>query len=174
MVRVGRFVVKELREVIPPTVFFFVVFQTVVVARSLMGVSDTIEMHSTARAVIGGLIVGKAVLVANALPLFHWFRSRLVVSVVWRALLYMLLIVLFQVAEAWVHTLRNGGEGPLLDRMLEGFDGKVFAATHILLGVFVLFYAFAVTTVEVIGAARFRQLFFGTGDGGPDSGDDDA
>jgi len=51
-------------------------------------------------ATIGALIVGKAILIANALPVVHWFRQkRLIYNVAWQISLYVSLVLLFQFLE---------------------------------------------------------------------------
>ena len=48
-------------------------------------------------AVISALVVAKSILLANATPMLHWFNQyRLLYNVLWRILLYLLIIQIFQ------------------------------------------------------------------------------
>jgi hypothetical protein len=84
------FLKKEALEMLPPTVFFFVVFEWIVFTRSLMGSSQSnLTLTTTSGAILGGLILGKSILIADALPLFKWFgKKRLILNVLWRIVLY--------------------------------------------------------------------------------------
>lgn len=161
MSKLTAFLKKEFREMVPPTLFFFVVFETVVLARSLMGHEQDISMTTTGAAAVGALVMGKAILVADALPLFRWFRRRLVVNVAWRALLYMLVTLVFQVLEELIPLARREGLGAAVSELGGDIHWPRLWATHILLAVFLLFYSFATAAIEVIGEERFRALFFG-------------
>ena len=53
MGEVRAFLGKEMLEMVPPTILFFVVFEIIVLARSWMGGEQTIGMTTTASAAIG-------------------------------------------------------------------------------------------------------------------------
>ena len=157
------FLKKEFLEMLPPTIFFFVVFQFVVISRSVLGAELDISMVTSAAAVIGALIVGKSILVADALPLFKWFRDhRLIYNVVWRTALYMSIIVIFQMLEELIPLAsKYGGFASASEHLIADVDWLRFWATHIILVVFLAFYSFATALIDVVGNDRFLAVFFG-------------
>ena len=60
---------KEFLEMLPPTIFFFVIFHILFFVRSLFANKYSISVESSIVATIGALIVGKAVLIADKLKL---------------------------------------------------------------------------------------------------------
>lgn len=160
---IGTFVRKELLEMVPPTAFFILVFQVVVLTRSAIGGAEGVSMTTTASALVGALIVGKAVLIADSTPLFHWFRERaLILNVAWRTLLYLCVTLVLQLLEEYLPLVsRYGGMGAALEHLGEEIDWKVFWVTHLAFALFLAFYSFATALIEVVGGDRFRRIFFG-------------
>ena len=70
------FLRKELEEIIPPTVFFAVGFNLILLTTNLILGEYNLHFSSVLLATTGALIIGKAVLVANALPYFRRIRQR--------------------------------------------------------------------------------------------------
>jgi len=59
-----------------------------------------VALSSSAAATIGALIVGKSILLVDALPLYDWFsQKRLVYNIAWRIFLYGLMVLFFQFIE---------------------------------------------------------------------------
>ena len=103
MKKVLLFLKKEFLEMLPPTVFFFVAFHIVAFARSLLAEQFGITVSSSVAATIGALIVGKAILIADPLPLSNWFgHKRLIYNVVWKVFLYSIIILLFHTIFCFV------------------------------------------------------------------------
>ena len=89
------FLKKELLELLPPFLFFMVVFHVLSIMRTALEAQYHITAVSAASATIAALVVGKSILLANALPMFHWFgERRLIYNVLWRIALYILIIVM--------------------------------------------------------------------------------
>lgn len=158
------FLKKEFLEVLPPTLFFAFVFHVVLFARTVMG-ADQGEAYvtSSATAFVGALIVGKAVLIADATPFAHHFRERrLIYNIAWRSALYLLVALFFQLLEELIPLVRQeGGLGPALSRFGQDTDWRVFWATHLVLGVFIVFYTFVTALIDLIGSDRFVAALLG-------------
>ncbi len=159
------FVKKEFLELIPPTLFFLVVFHVVVFARSLLGAdaSPGISMTSSAAATVGALIVGKAILIADALPVFRWFAGeRLILNVAWRLFLYMTIVLAFQVLEELIPLIVKHGElGAAVASFFDEIHAPSFWGSHIILLVFLAFYCVVTALIAVVGMDRFLKAFFG-------------
>jgi hypothetical protein len=59
---------KEFLEMLPPTIFFFVMLHIVAIIRALMVKAGQFEASSTVSIAIAALVLGKAVLIADMLP----------------------------------------------------------------------------------------------------------
>lgn len=153
---ITRFLRKEIAELIPPTVFFFVVFELVVVMRSLLGSGLEVSMSTTGAALLGALIVGKSILIIDATPMFRWFRRpRLIVNVLWRTLLYVVLALVFQLLEEIIPLIREQGSwAGALSSYRETVEWTIFWATHLFLVVFVSLYSLITALIGLIGEDR--------------------
>jgi len=63
--RVGARLLHEVREALPPTIFFFVGFNFIVLTTSLLVAQYLVAVSKLMLAIVAALVVGKAVLVAN-------------------------------------------------------------------------------------------------------------
>ena len=64
--RAGAFLLRELREMLPPTIFFFIGFNLILLTTNLLVASYGATFGGFMLATGAALVVGKAVLVANA------------------------------------------------------------------------------------------------------------
>src|SRR6516162_9804206 len=64
--RVGAFLLRELREMLPPTIFFFIGFNLILLTTNLLVANYGAAFGSFMLVTGGALVVGKAVLIANA------------------------------------------------------------------------------------------------------------
>lgn len=151
-------------EMLPPTIFFFVVFHVVAFARALIVEEYDVSLSSTVTATIGAIIVGKAILIANNLPLLHWFReTRLVINVIWRTLIYVMLVILFQFLEELIPLVsRYGTILTTVEHLFEEINWQRFWATHIIFVVFLVFYNLATAVIDTFGRDELINAFFGT------------
>jgi hypothetical protein len=66
--RAGIWFLHELNEILPPTIFFFVGFNLVALTTNLILAEYSVAFANFTLATAAALVVGKAVLVANAMP----------------------------------------------------------------------------------------------------------
>src|ERR1700740_1430429 len=66
--RAGAFLVREFLEILPPTIFFFIGFNLIVLTTNLLIADYDAQFASFMIATASALIVAKALLVANAMP----------------------------------------------------------------------------------------------------------
>ncbi|MGC2523043.1 MAG: hypothetical protein WA417_10465 [Stellaceae bacterium] len=77
--RIGGRVLHEVGEALPPTIFFFLGFNFVVLTSNLLVARYLIGLGNFMLATLAALVVGKAVLVANKIPLLRRYdRAALV------------------------------------------------------------------------------------------------
>src|SRR5690348_12140371 len=87
--RAGAFLWREFREIVPPTIFFFVGFNLIVLTTNLI-LADYGEQFATFMiATASALIVAKAVLIANAMPVIRRYdRAPLIRPILFKTVFY--------------------------------------------------------------------------------------
>ncbi len=76
MSQVTEKIKEEFLLILPPTTFFFVALHIVALIRSLMSKGEGIPISSTVSIAVAALILGKAVLLADMLPLINRYPDR--------------------------------------------------------------------------------------------------
>src|SRR5690242_21731657 len=71
--RLGARIVRELKQALPPTMFFFVGFNFIVLTTNLLVADYAVAVSSFMLATVAALVVGKAVITANAMPFLKLF-----------------------------------------------------------------------------------------------------
>ena len=146
---------------LPPTLFFFVVFHILAFIRTLMAKQYGITLSSSTTATIGALIVGKSILIVDALPLYAWFsQKRLIYNVAWRIFLYLIIVLFFQFLEELIPLVsKYGAISMASEHLIEEIKWPRFWATHIILIVFITFYNLATAVIGTIGRNKFLEIF---------------
>lgn len=165
-------VAHEIREAIPAFLFFLVVFQLGQVTKALLLEEYHITIGRTAVAVIGALIVAKAILVADALPLTKVFARRaLAYSIVWTSLIYFVITSVFHYLEELIPLVRkHGGIAAAHERLLAEVSWPHFWVVQLWVVFALLCYCTGVAFIRAIGKDRAKALFFGAR-AGPDRHD---
>jgi hypothetical protein len=153
----------EFLELLPPTIFFLIAFNIILLTDSLMLKQYGIDGWALSKAAIGALIAGKAVLIADKLPLIDRFPDKpLIYNIVWKTIVYVTAALLFRYIEHVVEFMWNGGGFVAANADL--WSAAVwprFMATHIWLFVLFLAYCTLRELVRVMGREQVLQLFFG-------------
>ena len=154
---------KEFFEMLPPTIFFLVVFQAVILARSVLVSESDFTMTTASAALIGALVVGKSILIADALPLFNWYREpKLIYNIVWRMFLYLTVVLIFQILEELIPLISKlGGLLPALQNFASEVNFPRFWATHLVFALFLMLWSFITALIEIIGREQLLQTLFG-------------
>lgn len=158
------FLKHEFLEMLPPTVFFFVVFHIILFIRMLMAKQYSLNVTSSAAATIGALIVGKSILITDALPVTNWFRQRrLIYNIAWKTFLYLMIVLLFQFIEELIPLIsKYGAISTASEHLVEEIKWPRFWATHILFVVFLVIYNLAAGIIDAIGRNEILKIFFGS------------
>ena len=108
--RLLAFLIKELREVLPPTLFFAAAFNLIVLTTNLILADYLVSFGSFMVATVTALVVGKAVLVANALPFLRRFdQAPMIRPVLFKTIVYWAVVFLVRFLEKLVEYLFAGG-----------------------------------------------------------------
>ena len=153
----------EFLELLPPTIFFLIAFNIILLTNSLLLKQYGIDGWALSKAAVGALIAGKAVLIADKLPFINRFPDKaLIYNVVWKTAVYVAAALLFTYIEHVVEFMWEGG-GFLAaneDLWSEAVWPR-FLATHIWLFVLFLAYCTLREMIRVMGREQVLQLFFG-------------
>lgn len=162
--RIGAFLAHEIREVIPPTLFFFVGFNLILFTKRLFLEQYLIAYAGFFIATTGALIVGKVVLVANAMPVLRRFNNEpLAYPILFKSIVYTLLVGVVRLIELLVDFLIDGGVlggGRFFEHLLGTWSWPRFIATQ--LWVFVLFLVWVAASElnTLLGDGELYRIFF--------------
>lgn len=168
MSRIGSFVAKEIREAVPPALFFLLLFHMIALTKAVASNDYSVTALRTTAATIGALIVAKAILVVDALPVSKLFARRLAVLIVWKTLLFWLVTLVFRIIEESIELApRHGAWLAGFETMYDEIDWPAFGVIAVwLLGALFL-YNVVVELVHALGRDNARHLFFGVRDVAP-------
>ncbi|MGA7276255.1 MAG: hypothetical protein WBX14_15520, partial [Candidatus Udaeobacter sp.] len=101
---------EEFFKILPPTIFFFVALHIVAFVRVLMLEGTGIRASSSVSIAVAALILGKAVLIADMVPIINRFPHKpLIYNVVWKTLIYWLMATLIHYVERLIDFWRQTG-----------------------------------------------------------------
>lgn len=163
------FIKHELRELLPPTIFFFLAFHLLALSRALMLKQYGVTMSAVAGATIGALVVGKVVLIADAIPIINRFPNRpLIYNIVWKTTIYVLAALVVHYLEHLIPIWWKSGSLADANRTLLGeIVWAHFWAVQLWLLVLLLMYCTLRELVRALGREEVMRMFFGAGEGIP-------
>jgi len=164
MARVGHFLLHELREVLPPTIFFFLGFNLILFTKRLILADYLIQFAGFFIATMSALVVGKVVLVADKLPLLRRFDHQpLAAPILIKTVIYSLLVFVARLLEAFVHYAIEGGvigHGGFIEHQLGIFSWHQFIAAQMWIFVLFLVYVTASEINTLFGDGELFKIFF--------------
>src|SRR5215471_6186046 len=151
--RGGAFLLHEFLEILPPTIFFLIGFNLVVLTTNLILADYEAQFASFMIATVSALVVAKAVLVANAMPAIRRYdRAPLIRPILFKTVFYWAAVFIVRLIEHWVK-YRFGGDyvfGGFVPHVVANFSWDRFIAIQ--LWIFVLFLVY-------VTASEFNRLF---------------
>ena len=153
----------EFLEMLPPTIFFFILLHVIALIRALMVKGTGISLPTTASVALAALILGKAVLLANMLPFINRFPVKpLIWNAAWKTVIYTLI-------AGFIHYLERlydyWKEAPSIaaanHQLLAEMSWPRFWAIQILLLVLILNYCVFAELARIIGRDRLKAIFLG-------------
>jgi hypothetical protein len=160
--RVLSFIIKELKQILPPTLFFAVSFNLLVLTTNLLLADYLKSFASFLVATMAALVVGKAVLVADALPFLRRFdNAPLIRPVLFKTIVYWAMVFLVRFLEKLVEYLFAGGTiRGIPEYVTTHFTWHRFAAIQIWIFVLFLVYTSAAELNSRLGNGKLRKIFF--------------
>jgi hypothetical protein len=155
----------EVRELLPPTIFFLIAFHIIVFSRALMLQEFGVEVSALAGATIGALLVAKVVLLADLLPFINRFPEKpLIYNVVWKTVTYWLAASVVHYLEHLVPVWwREGDFAAANHRLLSEIVWPHFWAIQLWLIVLLFVYCALREFVRAVGRREVMRMFFISG-----------
>src|SRR5215831_19981583 len=133
---------EEIRAVLPPTIFFFIMLNIVALIRVLMLRGTGIPVSTSWQVTVAALILGKAVLLADMLPLINRYPDEpLAYNIAWKTVIYLLVATVIHYLEHLVEFWRQAGSlAAANQKLLAEMIWPHFWAIEIILAVLILAY----------------------------------
>jgi hypothetical protein len=162
--RLGYTLSHEFRLVLPPTIFFFVGFNLILLTKRLILAEYLIQFTGFAIATVAALIVGKVVLVVDKLPFLRRFdNAPLAQPIIFKTVVYTFFVSIARLIEAFIHYVGEGGavgRGGFIEHQLGSFSWNQFTATQMWIFVLFLIYITANEFNRLLGDGELFKIFF--------------
>ena len=154
---------EEFFKILPPMIFFFIALHIVAFIHALMLKKTGIAPSSSVSIAVAALILGKAVLIADILPLINRFPNRpLIYNVAWKTVMYWLMSVAIHYVERLIEFWRHAGSFDAANqKLLAEIVWPHFWAIQLILFVLIAMYCTVHELVRVIGKEKIMRIFFG-------------
>ena len=160
--RLLAFLIKELREVVPPTVFFAISFNLIALTTNLILADYLISFASFMVATVSALVVAKSVLIANALPYLRRFDTApMIRRILFKTIVYWAAVFLVRFLEKLGEYLFAGGSlRAIPEYVANHFTWHRFAAIQIWIFVLFLIYTSVEELNARLGDGELMKMFF--------------
>lgn len=158
--RVGAFLLREFREMLPPTIFFFIGFNLIVLTTNLLLADYGAQFAGFMIATASALVVGKAVLVANAMRAIRRYDSA--PPILFKTFFYWAAVFIVRLLEHWIR-YRFGGDyvfGGFVPHAVAAFDWHRFIAIQLWIFVLFLIYVTATELNHLFGEGELGHILF--------------
>jgi hypothetical protein len=164
---VGQFLLKELKIVLPPTIYFFCAFNLIVFTTNLMVHHYWFALSNFLVATALALIVGKVILVTDKFHFIDRYRGPpLIRAILFKTVFYSLIVTLVRAIELFVHIARDDrGFSVAFGEAVDAFTWYRFTAIQIWLFTCFLIYVTATELNAAVGKGRMMGLLFRHGAG---------
>ncbi len=163
MKNIMLFIKHAIQKTIIPATFFFIVFNLLAVTKTLILESYTVTPISVASVTVGALIMAKAILIADKLPLINLFSGKpLILGILWKTAIYGILAFLFRCTEELISLLsKHEGFGAAARHLISDVSWPHFWALQIWLMVALVLYNSVKELDNHFGAGSIRKAYLG-------------
>src|SRR5262245_34689684 len=163
MNKVATRIGEEVRNALPPTIFFFIALHIVAIIHTLMLKGAGIPASTTLQVTVAALILGKAVVLADMIPLVNRYPDKpLAYNVAWKTVIYLLVATLIHYLEHLIGFWRQTGN--LVEANHRFFTEIIwphFWAIEMILFILIVMYNTMHELVRVLGRDTVVKIFFG-------------
>jgi len=161
--RVAVRILHELSRALPPTIFFFVGFNFIVLTTNLLVADYGAAVSNFMLATVAALVVGKAVITANAAPFIKRFdRAPLIQPILFKTAVYWVAVFFARLAERFVHysVVDGNRPGDFPGYLISSFSWHRFTAISLWILALFLLYETASELTQLLGPTEMRRLLF--------------
>jgi len=160
---IGGRLLHEVREALPPTIFFFISFNFVVLTSNLLVARYLVGLSNFMLATLAALVVGKAVLVANKIPLLRRYdRAALIQPILFKTTFYWIAVFVARLLERFVHfcLVEHNRPSEFFRYLMTNFSWHRFVAISLWICVLFLIYVTASEFSHLFGPGEIPRLLF--------------
>jgi hypothetical protein len=162
MSKVMAIVAREMREAVPALLFFLVVFHMLLITKNVVLEDYHITTTGATIATVGALIVAKAILVAEKLPVARLFSGRMLYNILWKTLLFSAVTLLFRLVEELIPLLaKHNGLVTAATHLFEEVSWPHFWVLQMWLYASLLLYCLASELMHMIGVVKVKGILLG-------------
>lgn len=161
--RVGAFLLREFLAILPPTIFFFIGFNLIWLTTNLLLANYDASFASFMLTTAAALVVGKAVLVANAMrAIRHYDRAPLIRPILYKAVFYWAVVFIARLLEHWIRyiLIQRHPLGTFVPHMIATFSWDRFIAIQLWIFVLFLIYVTASELNHLFGEGELWHIIF--------------
>ena len=162
----GKHIMEKVKEeflkMIPPTVFFFIALNIIAVVRRLLTTGTGLPTSSLLQIALAALIIGKAVLIADIMPMINRFPEKpLAYNIAWKTVIYYAMATLIHYLERVYDASKEAhGFDAANALLLEKIIWPHFWGMQIVIFVVILNYCVIRELGRALGEDRVFHLFF--------------
>ena len=159
MKKVGKVIIKELRDGLPSALLFLFLFHMISATKAVSLGDYSIDVLRATTATIFALLVTKSILIVEVLPVSKHFSNRGLLNILWKTSLFGMVVFLFRFVEELVHSLRDHDSfGVAIMATIQGIPWPVFwvETVWIIGGLFL--YTLLTELTNALGPAKARKL----------------
>lgn len=162
MSKAAQFLKREVKDMLPVLLFFFVTFQLLAITNALIALQYGISANAFLNATILAAVVAKVVLIADHMPFVNRFPSRpLIYNIVWKTLIYFAAALTVRYAEHLIHFWRKySGFVEANRRLFSEIVWPHFWGVQLWLFILLLFFCTTRELIRAMGRDRVVRMFF--------------
>jgi hypothetical protein len=161
--RAGAFFLHEFLEMLPPTIFFFIGFNLIVLTTNLILADYSVAFGNFMLATAAALVVGKSVLVANAMAVLRRYdRGPVIEPILFKTVFYWAIVFIARLLEHFIRfwLIEHHPVSEFLPHMAATFSWHRFAAIQIWILVLFLIYVTASEFNHLFGEGELGRILF--------------
>ena len=163
MSRLTAKIKEEFIEMIPPTIYFFVILHIVAFIRALMNKNTGLALPTSMSITVAALVLGKSVVIADLMPFINRYPEKpLIWNVCWKTTIYFFVALLIHYLEHLYDFWKEArGFVAANQQLFAQIVWPHFWAIQIVLALLIVMYCMMGELVRLIGADKMKAMFFG-------------
>lgn len=162
MTSIRAVVVREIRTMLPAMIFFLCLFHLIYLTRAASAHELGYPAVRATVATVAALIVAKAIVIAEKLPVADFFSGTLVLHALWKALLFGAVTLLFRFLEELIPLLlKHDSLATAIAHVSEEIPWPQFWVFQLWLFGALFFYCLAWELIRLSGRDKVRAALWG-------------